>query len=363
MSHIVRRAGLLASAVLLCVCSPATAADEPDKSTLDQIKAALDDLKKFKDAQQAQTVNTNALAIESWLLTSTAIDSTAQKIHDAVPQKDRARQILVLAGDEALDANQVGMLKAEMESLSRRIRQASSIQCGTRGGPMIESIGGAVALASGIADLLKSQTDVTAISQTVDAKLLAAAVAGKFDGKAILPTAAIAAGNQGPLLKQFKDLVEQAEPAQEMRDQLAGIEKPSPCEKQKLARLTPAMASFDTFYGRVTTAKDGAVPIMVADRLDRLFGQDSLVLRVDTEAAGGTLLKRTNLLTAFGAETAFISGGLVSSYQLTNPRTGELLTAGVVTCRTTLASLKRVQQGSWGAKQGRTYDAKPVCLP
>jgi hypothetical protein len=362
MSNIVRRAGLLASAVLLCVCSPVSAADEPDKSTLDQIKSALDELKKFKDAQP-QTVNTNTLAIESWLLTSTAIDSTAQKIHDAVPEQDRIKQILVLAGDEALDANQAGMLKAEMESLSRRIRQASSLQCGTRGGPMIESVGGAVALATGIADLLKSQTEVTPISQSVSPKLLAAAVAGKFGGKAILPTAAIAAGNQGPLLRQFKDLVEQAEPAQEMRDQLAAVEKPSPCEKQKLARLTPAMASFDTFYARVTTAKDGAVPIVVADRLDRLLGEGALVLRVNTETAGGTLLKRTNLLTAFGAETAFISGGLVSSYQLTNPSDGTLVVAGVVTCRTALASLKRVQAGSWGSTPGGKYDAKAVCLP
>ena len=76
------------------------------------------------------------------------------------------------------------------------------------------------------------------------------------------------------------------------------------------------------------------------------------------------MLKRTNLLTAFGAETAFVSGGLVSSYQLTNPMTGVLIKAGIVTCRTTLTSLKRVQQGSWSTYDGKTrVPSTAVCEP
>lgn len=356
-------AALCASALLLCA-GPATAADESDKSTLDEIKAAIDELKKLKQSQPQQTINTGALAIESWLLTSTAIESTAAKIHQAV--KSQATKVVVLAGSEAPDANQAGMLRIEMEALSSRIRLASNIQCGRSNvlGVQEFSIPTAIGAATAIADLLKTNTELTAISQSVDAKLLAASVAARFGGQAIIPSAAIAAGTEGRVIRQFKELVELAEPAQRERDALAGVKDPTDCVKHKLARLTPALSSFDTFYARVTTPKDGQVPIVVADRLDRILDDTSLVLRVNTETSGGTLLKRTNLLTALGAETAFISGGLVSSYQLTNPRTGQLLKAGVITCRTTLTSLKRVQQGSWTAYNDRQrLGPIAVCSP
>ena len=345
-----RASKLVASALMVCIASSAVA-EEAEKSTLDEIKAAIEELKKIKSTQPQNTVNSQTLAIESWLLSSTAIDATATRIRSGVgPRKEK---VIVLAGDEALDANQVAMLRTEMDSLSNRIAQASNMRCGTRTGPFLASTitpSGAIAAAAAIADLLKTETELTAISQTVDATLLAAAVAGKFEGQAIIPSAAIAAGTQGRVIPQFKDLVEQAEIAQLMHNDLAAKKDPTDCEKQKLGRLAAPLARFDTFYTRVTTAGEkGAIPIVVADRLDQILGENTVVLRVDTESSGGTLLKRKNLVTAFGGETAFISGGLVSSYQLTRPTTGELLKSGVVTCRTTLTSLKRVQNGSWSS--------------
>ena len=358
-----RASKLVASALMVCIASSAVA-EEAEKSTLDEIKAAIEELKKQKQNQPQQTVNTGTLAIESWLLTSRAIDSTALEIHKAV--KDQVPgDVIVLAGDEALDANQVAMLRTEMDSLTGRIGQAYNIQC-ERGGPSISvafTPAEGVAVAAAIADLLKSETELTAISQSVDATLLAASVAGKFSGRAIIPSAAIASGTEGPLIARFKQLVDLAERAQQARDELDAIDKPTKCQTQKLGRLSPPLASFDKFYTRVTTAGEkGSIPIVVADRLDRILGPNTMVLRVDTESAGGTLLKRKNLLTAFGAEAAFISGGLVSSYQLTNPTSGKMLVAGVVTCRTTLASLKHVQQGSWTSVPGRRHP-EAICLP
>lgn len=351
LSYFVTR--LLASAILVCAI-PAAGAEEAEKSTSDQLKQALDELKKLKENQPQQTVNAQALAIESWLLTSTAINSTASGIHDAtkgdVPTGDR--KLLVLAASEPLDFNQSDMLKLEMSSLSRRIRLATATQCATRRQANLESLDVPIAALGAVADLLKTETDLTAIDQTVDAKLLASAVAGKFTN-AVIPSAAIAAKADSKLLGQFNDLVVLADTAQSVRDVLAKNEKPSDCEKQKLENLKVVLGGFDKFYTRVTTADDktSMVPIVLASRLDQILDQDPLVLRVNAEKAGGTLLKRKNLLTAFGAETAFISGGLVSSYQLTRPRTGELLKSGVITCRTTLTSLKRVQEGSWTSEK------------
>jgi hypothetical protein len=361
--------GLCVPVALLCATS-AISAEEPDKGTLDQIKQALDELKKLKQAQPQQTINTNTLAIESWLLTSTAINATAANIHNAVSGKvpEGERKLLVLAGDEPLDFNQSDMLKIEMDSLFRRLQQASGIKCPTRRQLGIQSVEAPIALVGAIADLLKSETELTAIDQTVDAKLLAAAVAGKF-GNAVLPSAAIAAKPDSEMLRLFNELIAVADNSRLLRYRLAANENPSNCEQHKLDSLKLVLASFDKFYARVTTAdeKTGMVPIVLAARLDQILDQDPVVLRVTMEKSGGTLLKRKNLLTAFGAETAFISGGLVSSYQLTRPKTGELIRSGVITCRTTMTSLKRVQEGSWTSPTridaaDRTSQPLPVCF-
>lgn len=361
MTWLTSASRLWASVLLLCAANGVAAADEPDNGALDEIKAAIDELKKLKQSQPQQTFNDGALAIESWLLTSTAIDSTAAKIHDAVESSLEGKSLVVLASDEAVDANEAAMFMAEMSFISRRIRQAATMQCpSTR----LEALflPQAIGAAAAIVDLLKSETELTAIDQTVDAKLLAASVAGKFEGRAIIPSAAIAVGSEGRLLQKFRELVELAEGAQSDRDGLAEKGEPTKCEQQKLGRLNAALGGYDAFYTKATTAKNGVVPIVTADRLDTVLGPNSRVLRIATQSSGGTLLKRKNLMTALGAETAFISGGLVSSYQLTDPSTGQLIKAGVVTCRTTLTSLKRVQQGSWTSTPGRR-NPTAVCSP
>ena len=171
----IHRPGLRCIAVIPLYCRRlVSAADEPDKSTLDQIKAALDELKTLKSSQP-QTVNTNTLAIESWLLTSTAIDATAARIHDAVARDIGKNSLVVLAGTEALESNQVGMMRTEMAPLSLRLAQASAMKCTEKNLEMV-SLPAAIGAASALVDLLKSQTELTAISQSVPAALLAASV-------------------------------------------------------------------------------------------------------------------------------------------------------------------------------------------
>jgi hypothetical protein len=389
MSNIVRRAGLLASAVLLCVCSPASAAPE------DTIKELQQQIDSLKQQQGKYTVGNGSLAIESWLLTSTALDSTAdviktrvatamtgdanraldarikhiaalkqiaQQTGDPDPSETTARKILVITGAEPLDFSQVVMMDTEIHALTERLAAVcgcvtSSSTTGQHpfGGILLPAIGAA-------ASILRSDTELTAVEQTVDAKLLAAAVAGKLN--AILPSSAIASGGSSRLIVAFKKLVDTADEAQVEYDKLSGNPKATDPEKEKAAKLKVLLARYDAFYARVTTAKDGIVPLAYAARLQDLMDGDPYVLRVNTEKAGGTLVKRTNVLTAFGAPSAFITAGLVSSYQLTDPVTGELIAAGIVTCRTTLTSLKRVQDESWQSFEGRRrMGAKALCSP
>ena len=356
---------LLASAVLLCASGAAVA--EPVEDTLKQIQAQIDALGK----KGQHTVNTGSLAIESWLLSTTAIDSTAGKIYDAVSPKLVVtlpdgklgqKKVLVVTGPEVLDFGLAAMINAEMQALRNRLLAVCG-GCVDRA--IVELAIPLPALAGAVIGLLKSETDLTAIDLTVDAKLLAAAVAGNL-GNAFLPSAAVAPSSGGKLITSFNLLVATAEDAQRAHDDLAKIEKPSDAQKEKLAKLKSVLARYDSFYAKVTTANaNGIVPLSVAARLDDLMKDDPYVLRVNTEKAGGTLLKRTNVLTALGAESAFISGGLVSSYQLTDPKTGKLFKAGVITCRTTLTSLKRVQAASWISvdNSGVRHKAAAVCSP
>jgi hypothetical protein len=348
---------LLASAMVLAASSGANAAPE---DALKALQAQVDALKK----QGTYTVNTGSLAIESWLLSSTAVQKTADKIQTAlldpavVDKMKKKKRILVTAGTEAPDFSLAPMMELEIEALTDRLRKAC--QCGDPGTVQVVGIPAAIGMFGAIAGLLKSDTELTAIAQTVDAKLLAAAVAEKLD--AALPAAAVTLGDS-QLIKDFNSLVRVADEAQAVLDSLSGEnQKLTEVEKAQKARLTALLARYEAFYTRVTTANAaGAVPLVTAARLQNLIKDKPYILHVNTEGSGGTLLKRTNILTALGAESVFISAGLVSSYQLTDPEEGKVIKAGLITCRTTLTTLKRVQAGSWTNAVTKMPEA--VCLP
>src|SRR5437870_268772 len=140
----------------------------------------------------------------------------------------------------------------------------------------------------------------------------ATAVASKFP-IGIIPSAAVTADvDDGALINSFKELVSVADDAQDLRDKLAA-NNPGDAGKAKIARLDKLLGQYGKFYDRVTTGDaNGNVPLVTAAKLDELLGTNAHILRVNTEAAGGTLVKRTNLFTALGAQSAFITGGLVS---------------------------------------------------
>jgi hypothetical protein len=117
-------------------------------------------------------------------------------------------------------------------------------------------------------------------------------------------------------------------------------------QKGAAARLTQALAQWDSFQSTYSVPdKDGNVRIARALALDRIAGiKDLHVIRVFMEKAGGSLVVKKNLWTALGAAPAAISGGLIASYALTNPRSGELLASGAAICRTDVVNLKSVHK-------------------
>lgn len=104
----------------------------------------------------------------------------------------------------------------------------------------------------------------------------------------------------------------------------------------------------------MTTPDDkGVVPIVQAARYANLLGDERRVLRVNVDETGGSVVNTKNIATTFGVDPVKVSGGLLVSYTLTDPNMGRVLAGNVLHCRTTLASLRRVQEARWTARPAR----------
>jgi len=109
----------------------------------------------------------------------------------------------------------------------------------------------------------------------------------------------------------------------------------------QVAEMTRAVARIEAFNSRITTATaDGKVPLATVLKQSVLEDSSSpYVLRTKVNRAGGTMLKRKNLLTAIGAPPFTLSGGIIADYILSDRTSGVVVKAGSVVCRTRLTGL------------------------
>lgn len=82
------------------------------------------------------------------------------------------------------------------------------------------------------------------------------------------------------------------------------------------------------------------------------------VLRVRVEKAGGTLVTKQNIFTTLGFNGVTMSGGLIVTYRLVNPRTGGVTTSGTLICTTKALGLKEIN--SKGPKGGQCHTPKEL---
>lgn len=354
----VRLAGLLASSVLAIAGSgAAAAADQP--------------LAGLPSFEGKQTIPADSVNIESTMLASTAVDAAAAEIVKELPTA--SGKVIVLAGTESVDFSQVAMIEQEIAAIREQLEIAlgTPMNVGKAPGDRFisqSSMGSIVPWITGLAGLLRSNTELTGVDVTIAPRVLAAAVAARLPNRAVLPSEAVGANIDGPLMTEFRGLQTVAQKARRELDALAG----GSGNPVKVARLEAALQRYDEFFERVTKADKGVVPIVATARLSNMLEGGALLLRVNTDKAGGTVVKRTNILTFFGADGVRISGGLVASYQLTDPDSGSVKRAGVVTCRTALTTLKRVQDTTWkpsprrssepGSPSGQGQPPEPVAI-
>lgn len=297
-------------------------------------------------------LNANAGEMEAMLLTAPAVRAAGAMIAAKVPAGEN---VLVLTRDDAFDLGIVGSVTAEIDGLTRQFEAAGVTSPGPTRGPSIKLFPGAVAVISAIAGLARSETEVTAAAVPVTDQMLLAAVVGGLPSRARLPASAIGTvdvaddGSNSPLLTRLGNLAKLDALAHIQRDALAAGNggKPSDDDKAAIAAIDAVRKRYETFFGRVVTADaQGVVPIARAARLELLASEAKGVLRVHVEKSGGSLVNSRNLTTFLGADPIRVSGGLVVSYVLTRPSNGAVVAAGIVSCRTTMSRLRRIQEGT-----------------
>jgi hypothetical protein len=374
-------AAILAATTLAPVSVPAQtdetervkAQAELERARADRDRAAADRISALNlpNFEGNATLNQGAGAVEATMLTSRAVDRAAAMIVDRLPA---AGTFIVLAGDETLDFGRIGAIDAELNAINVVFEQLETTVPHERQPQLdrrlraLPPVSAVIAAATAAAGLLRADTEVTAIDlPAISNRLFAAAVAGRLGTRAILPSAAIGTVEDDAtggaewanmsLLQKLNGLVERRRRMQAERDTI-----PVPNPKDPPVRhteLTAAIARFDAFSARVTTADAaGAVPIVQAVRLQSLLRRNPQVLRVYVDRAGGNLISRTNILTTLGfKDPVRVSGGMLASYVLTDPSTGSVAGGDMISCRTVHARLRSVQRGVWrsyGAEEAET---------
>lgn len=334
------------------------------------------------------TLNNNAGVLESWILSSYAVEASGEQIARKVatalatlPAASHAeveavgddkdllnvlaegaesatsngdnptivppRRILLVSGDEALALDTAANVSGQIGLARRKLKVAANDLCRRRGGTPFIASATLLPLIGAAANLLKSDTEISGLDVTIPSRMLAAATGKHLRSAAwavVLPSAAVATSQGSPTAKAWTGLLALRDASRGCLPSTPDDQLPDPM-KPKVKALREAIAAADEMESKLLKADDkGNTPLGQAVRVDALMeGAHPYVLRVNVEKGGGSLLKRSNVWTALGASAVGITGGLISSYSLTDPYTGELIVSGNVACRTAMTSLRAVQ--------------------
>lgn len=362
----------LAAVALMPVAAHAQAAD-PNQAVKDetariQAETALENARSDNAKAQAARIEAlglpsfegkaelgaNAGAMEVNLLASRALGAAADKI-----ATDNLGSMILLSSDEVVDFGAADSMKLQMDAIAALYKIAGikpPSPGGTHGGPAptAGALPAAIAAFSAVAGLFRSDSTLTgADASAVTQQMLVAAVAAKLailKHPAVVPAALVSGiPPQGKkLYDDLNDLAELRLIAEQRKAALSAIEKPSAAEKAELAAITAATTRHDAFLAKVMVPDDkGAIPFATAARLAGLLGTDRSVLRVYVNKAGGSIVNTKNIATTFGVDPLKISGAVVVSYVRSTPSTGEITAADVLSCDTTLTSVRSIQERRW----------------
>ena len=299
------------------------------------------------------TLGDGAGAMEAWLLSSGTIEDAAGVIKASIATGAPNGNLLLLAGDEAFDFRLLLAVRTELGGVDTQINQATSDAndaCTAKAPAKFVPLMAAAAIGA-IGSLLSTDTEVRGLSVDASHRLLVTALANKLAGRRYIPSQVslpdtAASAIDASLQKLQTDMAA----AIEAKGCISKIKKPSAGQTAASAEVDAAKTRYTDFMTTLTKASDaGKVRLADALALEAIAGTHPLLVRVYIDKAGGTLLSRKNLWTAFGASAVGVTGGLVSSFTVTDPVTGQVKAAGVVTCRTGLYGLRSVHKAGAAA--------------
>lgn len=366
---------------------------EATKAETERLKAQTELVKAQSDAlglpkfEGTTELKDNAGQMESWILSAETVDAAALNISAQVKDKAKGRFVLVVGKEETWNFSLPASLVAEMAALTRSLdtvrvadgceRPKQKKETGTprsrrgggRGARTSSSASGdkgattaaavptiadsALPLAGAVLSALKGNTTISGISLSPGSQLLNDTVAGKLSAQAgyniqaITPSELTDAGDvaKSAVGQAWDKLVLAREAALTCRAKISPFGDQD-AVKGRIAVLDGAIASADAFAARAALSADDKPSLLVrAMLIDILAAKKPLVLRVNIEQAGGSLLKRDSLASALGFSGVRLTGGLIVSYRLSDPTTGVVGAGGVMVCRTTYASMKDIQKG------------------
>ncbi len=367
-----RAAALLASATLMAAPLHAEDAKDPAVAVLEKetalVKAQGDLIaaQNAKIAAQAAPIaglagegkfelGADAGVMEAWLLTADVMGQAAENISKNIG----SGPIVVVAGDERLDFLLMISARKEAESIEAQMSSAlRTTSCPGQNKMMSTGVESISAVVGALGSIFKSDVSVTGLKLDPSDRMFATAVARKLTDAYIPSALVLPDTSKSSLSDRLEKLFRKSESVEERLKCLSTPEA-SKEAKEGIASLEEAKERHDLFMDSLTSSdKDGVSRLARVLALEALEAKATNVLRVHVERSGGSVLKTKNVLTSLGFPAVGVTGGFIASFEVTESKTGKVLHAGIVVCRTRKASLGSIQ-----SKSGKAPDNSCSVLP
>ncbi len=361
----------IAVVALLATACPAIAQDEGEEKDenverMEQETANLTARTNLVNAQKAYIEalplpgfeNTTTLegegagSLEATILSAEALGHAAKAIANDV---GTGNEIVLLTADEQVDLTLAHIFEREIDHIGKVLDAAGEAskaapgEAGLSGGGL--GVAGALSLVTELAGLFGNETTLSYLDTgDVDDAMLVTAIADQLgdNSKVYLPSAVFGIGEAGgDLLADYDELQDAVPAATARRNALAGKKpaKRTKNEQAELELLNQAVNRFTLLSTKATTAtEEGDLPIHQAAKALSAYADGRKVLRVGVAKAGGSLVNSKNIGTFFGADPLRITGGVVVSYRMFDPSSGEIHKAGVLHCATAKTSLRQLHR-------------------
>lgn len=322
---------------------------ETAKAALLQAKLApLTALKTESKAELGQ----DAASMEATILSAAALQEAATTLVKGKTATDKrlnaegASKYLVLADGETIQTDTY----AAVSSAFFGIRQQLDAACKLKDAQCPDDFGGGVATVAmtvaSLVGLLGSEVKLGDLKATATSKMFARTVAGKLGTTAFFKdTIALPDLTKAPLQKMIEEVYQLRSAADTAAKNIEKIKKPTAPQKVAKSALDAAVKRYDDYFAKITAVDDkGVVTLAVALGQSFLLQGDYRLLRVGVEKAGGTSITRKNLFVLLGIVPAVgVSGGLLVSWDESDPKTGQIMSAGTIACTAGFARIKKIQ--------------------